>query len=148
MKEAANQVNKGLPQGLVLGRLLFNFTYLIFQMIEKILLCEWYSWPPNTNLSLAQKKFSIRILSYYILNLIRGDNNKMANSQISEQLRNSTLNHNKHSKYLGVALDRTLSYRKHLENSATKIRIRNNIIQNLYVHTGSVAVIPYLSTDN
>ncbi|KAI5720904.1 hypothetical protein M8J77_013078 [Diaphorina citri] len=41
------------------------------------------------------------------------------------------LNHNHTPKYLGVTLDRTLSFKTHLEKSAAKLKSRNNIIQKL-----------------
>lgn len=44
-----------------------------------------------------------------------------ANENINIQLGNTNLRHNKYPNFIGVTLDRTLSYRKHLENTAAKI---------------------------
>jgi len=66
-------------------------------------------------------------------------NNKQANRELNVQFNGNALWHNKHPKYLGVTLDRTVSYRKHLENTAAKIKTRNNIIQKLCSITGASA---------
>lgn len=58
-------------------------------------------------------------------------NNRQANAKLQIQLNGNTLRHNNFPKYLGVTLDRTLSFRKHLENTAAKLKTRNNIIQKL-----------------
>lgn len=49
--------------------------------------------------------------------------------QIKSEAQN--IKHESIPKYLDVILDRTLTYRKHLENTANKIRTRNNIIAEL-----------------
>ena len=36
-----------------------------------------------------------------------------------------------HPKYLGVTLDRTLSYKQHIHNTKMKVATRNNLIRNL-----------------
>lgn len=54
----------------------------------------------------------------------------MANSQINVQFRNTNLSNNKHSIYLRISLDHTLSFRNYLENFSAKITPPNNIIQN------------------
>lgn len=46
-------------------------------------------------------------------------------------MNNKSLPYQSHPKYLGVTLDRTLSFKKHLEITAQKISTRNNIIQRL-----------------
>lgn len=58
------------------------------------------------------------------------------NHRISTQELNITfcgkrLRNNPNPKYLGVTLDRSLTYRKHLENTAGKLKTRNNIIRKL-----------------
>ncbi|XP_049799091.1 uncharacterized protein LOC126234439 [Schistocerca nitens] len=52
-------------------------------------------------------------------------NNKLANRRLKIYFDNNI------QKYLGVTLDRTLSYKQHLINTAAKICTRNNIIQKL-----------------
>lgn len=51
----------------------------------------------------------------------------MATARVEVQLGDNILNDTKYPKYLGVTLDRALTYRTHLEN----IAIRNNILQKL-----------------
>ncbi|XP_060527117.1 uncharacterized protein LOC132702463 [Cylas formicarius] len=58
-------------------------------------------------------------------------NNKLANTELNVEFNGTRLKHNKHPKYLGVTLDRTLSFKKHLSNVAAKLKTRNNIISKL-----------------
>lgn len=55
----------------------------------------------------------------------------MANRQLRVYADNQLLRHNKNPKYLGITLDRTLSFKQHLHNTAAKLRTRNNIIHKL-----------------
>lgn len=57
--------------------------------------------------------------------------NRAASKQLQVQFEDTLLRHNDHPKYLGVTLDRTLTYKKHLENTAAKLRTRNNILHKL-----------------
>ncbi|XP_030759165.1 uncharacterized protein LOC115884649 [Sitophilus oryzae] len=54
--------------------------------------------------------------------------NKLANSELSVQFENTTLKHNKNPKYLGVTLDRTLSFKEHLSKTADELKTRNIIL--------------------
>lgn len=56
-------------------------------------------------------------------------NNNLANAQLNKAFNGAILIHNHHSKYLGETMDRTLSYKTHLENIAAKFNTRNYIIQ-------------------
>ncbi|XP_060518350.1 uncharacterized protein LOC132697064 [Cylas formicarius] len=58
-------------------------------------------------------------------------NTKMAHRQLQVYADNHLLTHNTTPKYLGVTLDRTLSFKQHLQNTAAKLRTRNNIIHKL-----------------
>ncbi|KAL4083147.1 hypothetical protein QTP88_028477 [Uroleucon formosanum] len=58
-------------------------------------------------------------------------NNKLASAQLDITFNGDALNHNCHPKYLGITLDRTLSFKTHLENTAAKLNSRNNIIHKL-----------------
>lgn len=58
-------------------------------------------------------------------------NNKLASAQLSITFNGDVLNHNFHPKYLGITLDRILSFKTHLENTAAKLSSRNNIIHKL-----------------
>ncbi|XP_072375512.1 uncharacterized protein [Diabrotica undecimpunctata] len=55
----------------------------------------------------------------------------MANCQPQIHFENRLLNYNKHPKYLGVTLDRTLNFKEHRTKTAAKLRTRNNILQKL-----------------
>lgn len=56
-------------------------------------------------------------------------NNKQANKTIDIRFDQVQLNHNLSPKYLGITLNRTLSFKKHIENSAKKVKYRVNLIQ-------------------
>lgn len=58
-------------------------------------------------------------------------NNQQANMNLKVRFDGQILNHNSTPKYLGVTLDRTLSYKLHLTKTAAKLKSRNNIIQKL-----------------
>lgn len=58
-------------------------------------------------------------------------NNRLANKELHVHFENRLLSHNKYPKYLGITLDRTLSFKEHLTRTAAKLRSRNNILQKL-----------------
>lgn len=58
-------------------------------------------------------------------------NNKLARTSPEIYFGGRLIRYNPYPKYLGVTLDRTLSFRKHLETTAAKINTRNNIIHKL-----------------
>lgn len=58
-------------------------------------------------------------------------NNKQANHEPEIFWKGERLRYNPNPKYLGITLDRTLSFKKHLENTAAKIQTRNNILEKL-----------------
>ena len=58
-------------------------------------------------------------------------NNTLANRRPEIHLNGILLNYNPHPKYLGVTMDRSLSYKEHLKRLALKIRSRNNLVQKL-----------------
>ncbi|KAI5728797.1 hypothetical protein M8J77_021293 [Diaphorina citri] len=57
--------------------------------------------------------------------------NSLASAKLKIHFEGQIINHNFHPKYLGMTLDRTLSYKSHLFNTAQKLKTRNNIIQKL-----------------
>ncbi|VVC27437.1 Hypothetical protein CINCED_3A008591 [Cinara cedri] len=58
-------------------------------------------------------------------------NNKMARQEIKVVFNEQQIRNNPNPTYLGITLDRTLTYREHLTKVAAKIKIRNNIINKL-----------------
>jgi len=54
-------------------------------------------------------------------------NNKLANQKLNINFNGILVQHNMTPKYLGVNLDRSLTYRAHLERIALKISTGNNI---------------------
>jgi len=147
-KSKKRRLNNGLPQGSVLAPLLFNlyindipetiskkFVYADHIGIscqetgldncEQVLnsdlqvLSEYFTrWKlrPNTN--------KTEVSTFHL-------NNKQANDTLNVMFNEHNVKHNTHPKYLGVTLDRTLSYKSHLANVAAKINSRNNVIQKL-----------------
>ena len=58
-------------------------------------------------------------------------NNKEANRELNIIINGSRLKHEPSPFYLGVKLDRSLTYRRHLENVRMKITARNRLIRRL-----------------
>ena len=57
--------------------------------------------------------------------------NVSASRELNVTLSGKRLKHDPHPVYLGVTLDRTLSYRDHLEKTAGKLKGRNNLLMKL-----------------
>jgi len=57
--------------------------------------------------------------------------NTSATRELSVYLDGQHLRHECHPTYLGMTLDRTLSYRQHLTNTAGKLKNRNNLLMKL-----------------
>ena len=57
--------------------------------------------------------------------------NRGAKRTLEIKWNNTDLEHKPHPKYLGVTLDRTLSYKKHIHNKKMKVVTRNNLLKKL-----------------
>ena len=70
--------------------------------------------------------------------------NTSATCELSVYLNGQRLRHECHPTYLGVTLDRTLSYREHLTKTAGKLKNRNNLLMKLAGSTWGAAPVPTL----
>ena len=57
--------------------------------------------------------------------------NKEAKRTLNVRCNRTSLENTHHPKYLGVTLDRTLSYKQHIHNTKMKVATHNNLIRNL-----------------
>ena len=57
--------------------------------------------------------------------------NASASRELNVSLNGKRLKHDPHPVYLGVTLDRTLSYKEHLVKTAGKLKSRNNLLMKL-----------------
>ena len=58
-------------------------------------------------------------------------NNRQANQKLNVNFGGVQLKHNERPQYLGVTLDRALTFKSHLEKAAGKVRTRANLVQHL-----------------
>ena len=59
--------------------------------------------------------------------------NKEANRSLKVEWNRTKLENTPHPKYLGVTLDRTLSYKEHIHNTKMMVATRNNILRKLSI---------------
>ena len=139
----------GLPQGSVLAPMLFNIytnDQPQFQNIRRFIYAD------DLCIAMQAKSFDIiessltdalqSLSSYYkrwFLNANPGKtqvctfhlDNKQADRSLKVTWENKELENTKFPVYLGVTLDRTLSFKEHLWKVKRKVAIRNNILQKL-----------------
>jgi len=141
-------LNNGLPQGSVLAPLLFNlYTYdipptdsgkyiyaddiALVAQAKTFDLCETTLNKDLESLNHYFKRWRLKpnpmkteVTLFHLCN-------KMANHQIDVIFDGQVIKNSRFPKYLGVTLDRTLTYKEHLTKTAAKLKTRNNIIQKL-----------------
>ncbi|KAL1448639.1 hypothetical protein WDU94_001908 [Cyamophila willieti] len=139
----------GLAQGSVLAPLLFNI-YTNDQPIHEE--TKQFIYADDTAIAAQGKSFeevegkltrALEKLSvYYGKNLLKPNpsktqvcafhlNNFEAKRKLKVVWSGQELEHCYNPKYLGVTLDRTLTYKKHCQNTKMKVSARNNIIRKL-----------------
>jgi hypothetical protein len=56
-------------------------------------------------------------------------NTHVANNQLDVMFNDTSIKHVNHPKYLGVTLDRTITFKSHLEKAAKKVSSRVNLLR-------------------
>lgn len=147
-KSLTSILNNGLPQGSVLAPLLFNL--YMSDLPETI--TRKFCYTDDMALAAQHRDFEsceetlnkdLSTLDNYLKSwrLIPNPtkteitifhlNNRRINQEINVTFAGERVRNKSSSKYLGVVLDRLLTFREHLIAVAGKLRTRNNIIQKL-----------------
>jgi hypothetical protein len=143
-----SQLNNGLPQGSVLAPILFkpymsdlpSSSLNLFQYADDIALTHQARKFDECEIHLEEGLETLSKFFHYwrlrpnpsksevcVFHLGTQD----ANRKLTVQFDNTLITHVDHPKYLGMTLDRTLSYKPHLEKTGIKVNSRVNLVRKL-----------------
>ena len=105
-------------------------------------LCVTDQYPYFTEVEHTIEEALDELTTYYRSNSLRANpdktqitsfhlKNREAKNALEVKRNNRDLENTLHPKYLGVTLDRTLSYKKHIHNTKMKVATRNNLLKKL-----------------
>ena len=161
----------GLPQGSVLSPILLNINtndQPIHDGTRNFIyaddLCVTAQYSSSTEVETTIGDALEELTHYYRSNSLRANpdktqvtafhlRNKEANRSLKVEWNRTKLENTLHSKYLGVTLNHTLSYKEHMHNTKMKVGTRNNLLRKLsnskmgskrkYHKNNSIGIMPF-----
>jgi len=85
----------------------------------------------HTSVNLSSRQWRLKPSASKTISTVFHVHNTSATRELSVYLDGQRLRHECHPTYLGVTLDRTLSYKEHLIKTAGKLKNRNNLLMKL-----------------